>query len=806
MFTVELSDAGNWLELTADVLSVSVARGFSDPDDLVATPADVTVVLSNSDGRYSPDSWQYRNPAVGQALRIRRNTTVVFTGTIERIQPAAGRFGERTVTLYCSDLLSFLRRTRPRLARAERITTNEAAARIVASAFGMPYATGSITITGAPAVNDWVEIGGRRYTFVINPSAAYEVARGASANEAATALAAAINDDQQDATLYGSSTRRHPLVAATVEPGAPASGSVTLSKTASDSVWAEWKSPGMQLEPSGVVYARQSAQRFTAPENGAVESISLYVGYSVELLKAGDSVTHKLKLRICAETESGLPGDVLGEKTLTRQFTYPQTGIWEGWETWTLDSPVQVYEGLNYWVILEPLKLTTAGFSLYGWYGVRWNGTTSDSDPWGVALKSTGQPWAAVSGTPGLMMQVTINKATSAAVRLSAVERGAHGNQIALSKASAALTLSGAAMSGGQDYSGLQADSGMSTLDVFAPLSEDADALSWLAGVVESEQGRLYCDADNVLRFRNRDWLFSRQNATATVTIDNSFADMELVDAGDRLINRAIVRYTPPRTLTSGVLARANMPLEVPGGAQNLTGQVRWNGAQPRVNAQGVRTFAIPFNEKTTASEVYTPVPGTDYTVTDSRDGSGYNYTSGKRLRMSVAVNTNNVEVTCTNTALGSLYVHNLQIRGTGQIFDEEQQVAREVPDSIALYGVYEYDAEIPYSTLNAQVLAEALANYILYRSAYPRVSVLSVTVDAIEDGAFTDIEIGDVVNIKDGIVGETTAVVLGIQIDYSAGDATLPVKLLLYDTRGQHIFEIDSAYDEVDGAAVLSM
>lgn len=87
-------------------------------------------------------------------------------------------------------------------------------------------ATGTITLaTDVPTADDYVEIGGRRYTFQDTLAAAYDVKIGATIAATMTSLQKAINGTGIDGTDYFAGT----LANLSVTSGAPADGVITLT-------------------------------------------------------------------------------------------------------------------------------------------------------------------------------------------------------------------------------------------------------------------------------------------------------------------------------------------------------------------------------------------------------------------------------------------------------------------------------------------------------------------------------------------------------------------------------------------------
>jgi len=785
-----LNELGQWLTLS-NVLSVNVWRGMADGDERVAEPGEITLVFDNANGSYSPDSdGTYGNPiAVGQTVRVKRDGVVEFTGKVTHITPAPGAFGERTVTVQATDQLGLLQVRQASMPVFENIALDEAVQRVMATAMREQASSGTIIVNSLPADGDTVTIGGLVYTFRTIPSAAYEVARGSSGTQtAAQSLAAAINEDAQTGG-YGAGTRRHTLVTAEYLPGG-AGGTTVYTRDEGDA-FLTWESVHKQL--LGGNAERWLAQRLTPSAGGELVSIEMYIRYPAYIVFPGTGITARLRAEVYTESITGLPGTKLAEKLITRSWTYPETGEWSGWETWTFDTPLNVSADTPYWIVLRPLAPVLSGdWLLSDWYAY-WDGTDSASQVWGVAVYQKGSGWSAIGGTPSARMKATVNEPAASQVLVTAVCPGSWGNDVALGKSSAAITLSGGSLFGGQDYAGLTTDDSQIVLSRFAPRADDATVSSLLRGLVDTEYGVLYCGKDNVLQFHNRLWRAYKVTTAPVLTLSD-YTSLEVRGAGERLLNRVSIAYTPQRLLAEGVLAQSDTRIPVPGRGAEAGSYERWNLSAPPANAQGSRTVTLRYADvaggRLIGQQVYTPVPGTDYTVTDAPDGSGYNYTNTGRLRLSAALASSGVEITMTNTATGVLYVHNLRVRGIGAVVYDQQQAMLEDTLSQELYGVYNEQYALAHEIVNASVYAESVARRLLARHSTPRVAVKRVTVDPRAVPEVWSVDIGDLVQIEDAIVGTRRALVMGLEWFAEAGWPQT-VTLILYDTHDRTYWRV---------------
>lgn len=810
----------SWVSYASEVLRLSVARGFGEENSHAAWPADVSVVLNNTRQRFQVVSQQFvSTPRVGQAMRILWNGTALFTGTVTDIRPAAGLFGERTVEVVCSDVLARLQRQRVLLPRFDDLKTDEAVRRVFAAAMRTAQAQGEITFNGRPAAHNSAIINGQQYLFVDTPASAYEVARGTATDgsQAAQNLAAAVNDDVAVGG-YGSGTTRHPLVTAEFVPGSGTPATNNLEQTANGSPVGDSNlTLALYYESDGSIsYRRYLAQRFTATLTGELQTVQVYLHYLTQLAFSGSSVTHRVRVEVYTENASGLPGEKLAEQTLTHTFTYPETGLWDGWETVNFTAPAVVQNGARYWIVLRVLQPTFNGFSLVGWYSIGWNGTGSAPSPWGYARYITPDApyWQSLDGY-GTRMKVTLQEFSTSRVRLTAASPGTWGNNLTLVVTGTAMVRSGPTLTGGADASGVNTETGDVTIATLAGATEPHNVLALLEQIALSEYGRLYVDADGVVQFRNRRWLFAQTTMPVTLTLDNAFDALEFTSLTEGMLNRVVLTFTPARTLSAGVLARASSSVQVPGrGSSQASGSPRWNLFEPQVPAPGRSSVTLPYlnpdsGERLLARSVLTPVAGTDYTVTDDASGSGYDYTNTGRVHVSVAAAATGVSVTLTNSATGALYVHDLQVRGVGDLLRETQSIVLENTQAQEEYGLYETTLSFPFELQNADTIAETIGLYLLGRYSAPRLRLRRVVVDALANHNALLLEIGDVVHVLDAQLGlDQRVVVLGIEFSYDAtGERRIPVTLLVHDTDGYAYWRLgDSTFGRLSNTTRLAL
>lgn len=344
-------------------------------------------------------------------------------------------------------------------------------------------------------------------------------------------------------------------------------------------------------------------------------------------------------------------------------------------------------------------------------------------------------------------------------VTVKAAARGAWGNSIGLSKSGANITVSAAALAGGTDAPAgkLNVEAGKRTFAVAADTwTEDTSAYRALRDVVYSEWGLCWVEG-GTLYFRDADFYFEKTFANAstapapTGAMTQGVGEMSI----DDVHNVVSVSYTPRVTLTQGVVAKSSGVIKVPG----ASGQDRWDGLTTYPGA-GNAIVRLPFVDRDTgrmvgAKDVITPIASTDYTVNDREDGSGYDYTSGGRIVVSVAVLSDAVEVSFRNTAQGPLYVRGFEVRGKGIVAYNPVDVRREDATSMTSYGRRDLAIDLPL--LSNGVAAESLADYLLYEYKTPRFRAKSINWQGGAENTQFYPGLGEIFNLEEGQWYEST-------------------------------------------------
>lgn len=390
--------------------------------------------------------------------------------------------------------------------------------------------------------------------------------------------------------------------------------------------------------------------------------------------------------------------------------------------------------------------------------------------------------------------------ALSGVVTLTANARGAWGNTITLTKSGAGITVSGATLTGGADgpTGTLSYQSGTQEFPYAGDQwrSGETNAMTIIEDITNSEYGYFWIGLDGTPCFKNKDWIFTLNYASvlsfgitgpspAGYHFDNAQTGITnpRVDIAD-VRNQITVTFAPRRSLVSGTIGTAPSVITVPG----QSGYDRWVGhaAYP---GGGTTVVRVPFTDPDAgefmgALSIVHPEAGTDYTVNDAADGSGFDYTGGGHITMSTAVNGSDVEITFRNTALGPLYVRGLTIRGVGLVSYDQAAITIDDATSQGNYGIAAHTIDLPLSP--SPDLATSVASYEIVQQSSPRFIVDAVTFDMSrgldlsnpsETSGLLATELGRIIEITESQSGMSNArfVVVGVgyQLDYQNGPIT---------------------------------
>lgn len=386
-------------------------------------------------------------------------------------------------------------------------------------------------------------------------------------------------------------------------------------------------------------------------------------------------------------------------------------------------------------------------------------------------------------GTSTTQPRLVVAGAGATTLTLEATVRGTYGNAFTLTAIGTNISVT--AWTGGVDPS-----TDCETGRIVFPVAGDqwsegtTTAAQAIDHAVTSEWGMFWVSRAGVPTFRNQNYAMRTGNAIARYKFVQSLSAARMDQ--DLIFNRVVVTYTPRGQLNSGIIGKVDDTITAPG----QSGTERYNPTKPVVNPSGGdKTATLNFVDPATGQaiacrELVLPlVAGTDYTISENENGTGYDYTYWAGVTFSVAVKGTSAEVAIKNAALGPLYIQNLQLRGTGWTSYNPVSVILEDTTSQADYGRNELPVQLPLPVPDA--FATALAYYLLneYKNAALRLEEISFSAKIetsemanagrwIRTAGLFDVEIGDLIEITDHQAGLTRKrlLVTGVAYEWSAG------------------------------------
>lgn len=723
-------------DITAYVRDLEIDSGIHEEMAYVAQVGTCHMMLNNENRRFTPKNATgpyYGKLTQGKPVLVQANDgsglQTIFRGYTSQFQITAGSGPSRdnrlpslpTVEIQCVDLMSKAQDYALAMPLFVGYRSDQLIRQIMNNVLSAPTATGSATFSGNPGNGDTITVNGNPYRFVNALTLANDVLIGADLAATARNLANAVNGGVGSGSTYHASTTRPLYVTASASGDAVAipGGGSTLAIGAIGGTLSWW------------------GQRFTPTYGGALAQLQVTLDVTV----GAPTGTMTWEIR---SDNAGAPGTILQSGTFapvaSSTNTISATGVTLSANTlyWLVLRPTSAQTGTNYWA---------------------WNGSTSSSYTVGTMSQSinSGSSWV---NDPGYGANCAIAMLT--VVAFTASLRGAIGNGYALAKSSAAITLSGANLTGGVDYPitpGIAYDVGKRTFDYAGDTwkSGQTNAFAALQDVVASEWGSLFfLQRDGTPTFKSQDYLLQAPSSAVNLTILGQNETAEVNSQQMPIFNRVEVEYVPGSALALGVLATAKSTITVPG----QSGTERWNGTVV-LPGGGNTVVELPFIDPTTGQPMgaisITPlVAGTDWTANEASDGSGPSYTGSPSLSFSIVQNASNVQISIKNIALGPLYLQTLQVRGIGFTRYQPNKVMREDANSQANYtngSPKTLTVRLPFAYAGISNVADALTQYLLdkYKNPDYRVTELSFENSSNVNGVnLLSLGIGSLINFTD--------------------------------------------------------
>lgn len=799
-------------EITAYALDVQTRAGMgSEITRRVADVGELTIRLNNADKRFSPTNAS--SPLFGKLkpnLPVRVQVTdgattwTIFSGVTRVFRPDTGVYRERRTTLFCTDRMALLQDFAVGLPLQENKSPSFLLKMIMAATFRGGLASGTITFSANPANNDTVTVDGVVYTFktALTPTA-NEVLIGADLYASIDNLAAAINGNAGAGTTYATGTTRPDAAVA----------------RATESWWEimrrakplRWHRLG---ETAGTSAADRGQNGRAATYTGSTLNQAGALSGDPDRAVLHDGINDKVEMPVW---------DLTARSFAVALWVKPSSlaSVMVGWFFYFGSGTGQQ----------AFIQFGTSGEVNAGIQGgvVGSAGGVINAGTWALTVMSYDYPNQLVSfyvndvligtaASAGMTVQPTFAKVdetfagyldewilfdrtvtaaevaawyaartVGVGVTIEAKARGTWGNAITLAEASANLTLSGATLSGGTDGAHtLDFETGRQTFGVAADQwsPDNTNGLTAVEDVVTSEWGLFWQGRDGTFIFRDRDYVFKRAAATAALTV-TSQSRAEVAADVEEIFNRVVVSFTPRSVLAAGVVARARNTISVPG----TWGEDRDNPADD-LPAGGTTTVVLPYIDGGTgrtigAKSLTLPLAaGVDYTINEARDETGVDYTNNGSVTFTVAATGSGVEVSFKNTALGTLYVFDLQVRGLGVVAYDATQIT--VDDSTSQDSYGRRTLAIDLALTSDESFGQTLARYLLGRYKTLLQRITRARFEGFPGVGGTNIfslEIGDMMTITDtqAAISGQKYLIVGVQYGMGNGKpATTEVEFAL--------------------------
>jgi len=748
-------------EITAHVMRVQIKSGMSGEElARVAKIGTASIRVSNADKRFSPNyasGAYYPNVRSNLPARVQVTdgvtTWTIFEGFTRAFEPEVGSYEQRTTTIQCVDRLALLQDFAVSLPLQEDKNAGYLLKMICAAAFRGGQATGRVDFAGNPENNDSVTIDGVVYTFktALTPSA-NEVLIGADLYATADNLIAAVNGNFGSGTTYGTGTTRP----ATCSAEATASF-FKLTRDANPLRWHRLgETSGTNADDRGkngrdATYSGSTlgqAGALTGDPDGAVLhdgindivdlpiwdfyqrsfAVELWVKFSASPpasqtvlfgTRAGAGAGEYFAMTVASDGSGsfGIFGDEVAIAAGT--FTF-------GGSTW-----YQLIYSFDYTGAVGKAYVNAVLIGSEASTGItntitvlkvdeRLKGYADEALIWDRAL------------TDGEISARYAARTVNVGVTIKAKARGTWGNSITLAESSSSLSVTGATLTGGTDGTGtLDFETGRMTFDVAGDqwTAERTNGLDAVKDVIDSELGLFFQKRNGELAFRDRDYIFKRTSATAALTITNDLRDAQVQLDANQIFNRIVISFQPRGTLSAGIVARARNTISVPG----VWGEDRNNPADD-LPAGGVTVVTLSYVDPGTgetigARDLTLPLAaGTDFEIWENADQTGFDYTNNGLIAFTVAATGSGIEVSLKNSALGTLYIFDLQVRGTGIVVYDTVQVAIDDADSQDVFGRRVLNLKLPLG--GNEPLGRSIAQYFLARFKEARQRISSVRID----------------------------------------------------------------------------
>ena len=275
---------------------------------------------------------------------------------------------------------------------------------------------------------------------------------------------------------------------------------------------------------------------------------------------------------------------------------------------------------------------------------------------------------------------------------------------------------------------------------------EKTSLMRALADVAYSEIGYLYMKGDNLqggtLCFEDR---HHRPKAVPLATFNDDMFELDVLRSRSDILNHV-------NTVVH--------PRQVDAAATTVLYQLTTTETVPEIPAGGTLPMTVFFKDATGrfvrvgATDVVTPVPGTDYIANTQADGGGSVITGDLSLSFSASSNTGTISL--TNNGSQTAYLTTLQVRGKAIADRFELSVFKHNEASEEAYGEHDITYDVAYE--GSPIYALGVCDWFLSLYGDPRMVISAIRLKSNKSAAMMlqslAREPGDKITITESMTG----------------------------------------------------
>ena len=252
------------------------------------------------------------------------------------------------------------------------------------------------------------------------------------------------------------------------------------------------------------------------------------------------------------------------------------------------------------------------------------------------------------------------------------------------------------------------------TLRLYATPKEEVRASDKIMDACKADWGRFFIDREGRPTFINRHHIVL-DNTTA-LTLDDDMVEMGYHDFAGDVYNRVEITCHP-RTV---------------GEVYEVLAETIYDEGD-KLKSSASKLINLPFKDPTNIAkeiggrDLQTPIPGSDYIVTNDEGGEGDDVSTCVTLALSYFGN--RADVKLTNTSTSTLFLQSVKLRGIAIRTRDPHTAISESASSISSYLKRTLPLDIPLMSRPGD--AQLLADYLIQRYKDPHHNIYNLLIDA---------------------------------------------------------------------------